>query len=275
MAWIELHQSVWTHRKTLMLGHALGLPPAYAAAHMMQLWCWALDNAQDGDLTGLPAAVVAAGAGWTGDPDQFVEAAVSAGYLDREGEFLLIHDWHDYAGKLIEARQRDAERKRRARITATSPQPVRRTSAGHQTDIQRNRTVPNPTVPVSSIHPADDGARARETEPAAEIRPTAGNGDDPAERWAVATAMATRFEPVAVLDRLRLCRALRIEDGALVVAPPDDAAVKDDLRRLRPKLQAALRIDKRAALDLIILEPEYEARAGPADDQLFQRSDTG
>lgn len=147
MAWIELHQSVWTHRKTLMLGHALGLPPAYAAAHMMQLWCWALDNAQDGDLTGLPPAVVAAGAGWAGDPDLFVEAAVTVGYLDRDGDSLRIHDWHDYAGKLIERREQQRERMRQARSRALASRAHNVSGKAQEREQLPNRTEPNHTVP--------------------------------------------------------------------------------------------------------------------------------
>jgi len=147
MAWIELHQSVWTHRKTLMLGHALGLPPAYAAAHMMQLWCWALDNAPDGDLSGLPPAVVAAGAGWAGDPDLFVEAAATVGYLDRDGDSLRIHDWHDYAGKLIERREQQRERMRQARSRALASRAHNVSGKAQEREQLPNRTEPNHTVP--------------------------------------------------------------------------------------------------------------------------------
>lgn len=110
MAWIALHQSVWTHRKTMILADRLEIPDIYAAAHMAHLWCWAVDNAPTGDLSGLPARVIARGAGWQGDPEAFVEAAVAAGYLDREGDRLTLHDWHEYAERLIE--QREARRAR-------------------------------------------------------------------------------------------------------------------------------------------------------------------
>lgn len=119
--WIELHQSVWTHRKTLLLADALDLDPTYAAAHMARLWTWALDNAQDGDLSGLPPRVIAAGAGWTGDPERFVAAVVAAGFLDQVGDSLLLHDWHDYAGRLMEQRRLNAERNKRKRQLYDDP----------------------------------------------------------------------------------------------------------------------------------------------------------
>jgi DnaD/phage-associated family protein len=144
LAWIELHQSLWTHKKTIMLAAELDIPDMLAAAHIARLWTWALDNAPNGDLTGLPNRVVAVGAGWTGDPDAFVNALIRAGWLDREDDRLMIHDWHDYAGRLIEKREQDRERKRKSRGRHAD---VTRTNEGSHADVQRNLTVPNHTIP--------------------------------------------------------------------------------------------------------------------------------
>lgn len=172
MAWLEVHQTIWRHRKTLVLAHSLGIRPTYAAAHLAHLWCWAIDNAlldfdrQQGHLTGLPAAVIAAGADWDGEPDPFVAALMEAGWLDREGDRLVMHDWWDYAGKLIEERQRNAQKQRDWRnrhkpdtvppVPADAPPPVTVTSPSHNTP-----TVPNPTVQDRTNQEEDeDGAAA-------------------------------------------------------------------------------------------------------------------
>jgi hypothetical protein len=193
--WIELHQTVWRHRKTLTLAALLGIRPTYAAAHVAHLWCWALDNAlidyetSTGHLTDVHAAVIAAGADWDGDdPAAFVTALLDAKFLVNDGGRLVIHDWWDYAGKLLQRRQSDAKRKRDDRLKA---------SAGHPTDIHRisvptvpNLTVPNLTVPSKSPssgveakangHAASDDAGhapsldemvAIEPEPIAEVAP--------------------------------------------------------------------------------------------------------
>lgn len=139
MAWIELHQTVWAHHKTMSLGCLLDIRETYAAAHMIRLWTWALDNAADGNLSEMHDRIIARAADWEGDPAVFVAAISEAGYLNPD---RTLHDWADYAGRLIERRRQDAERKR-----------VLRTSSGHPTEVRRNRTVPNrnhnPTVPVS------------------------------------------------------------------------------------------------------------------------------
>lgn len=142
MAWIELHQAIWTHRKTFILAAELNIDETYAAAHMIRLWTWALDNAPDGDLSGLPPKVIAYGAGWRGDAEAFVEASIKAGWLDRDNESLVIHDWYDYAGRLIEKRRKDMERKRKER---ESHKDVQRTSNGHPKDGAGNLTKPNQT----------------------------------------------------------------------------------------------------------------------------------
>ncbi|NPV80817.1 MAG: hypothetical protein HPY52_11160 [Firmicutes bacterium] len=116
MAWIELHQSVWTHRKTLRLAAELEIPSIYAVGHMAQFWCWAIDNVPNGCLINIPPRVIAIAAGWPGDPDTFCRAALAAGFFDDDGQGnLSIHDWYDYAGRLLEQREHAASQKKRHR----------------------------------------------------------------------------------------------------------------------------------------------------------------
>lgn len=153
MAWIELHQAVWTHRKTFLLAAELDLEETYAAAHIIRLWTWALDNAPDGDVTGLPARVLAYGAAWSGDADAFVAALIASGWIDDGDGYCCLHDWDDYAGRLIERRAANAERMRNARaprepsIKEPRAQNVRSTCAERAPATVPNRTVPDLTKP--------------------------------------------------------------------------------------------------------------------------------
>ena len=144
MAWIELHQAVWTHRKTFELAALLDLDETYAAAHVIRLWTWALDNAPDGDVRRMSARAIAFGAGWRGDSDAFVQALIDSGWLD---EGMQIHDWQEYAGRLIERRLQDAERKRALR---SRPQDVRRTADAVRRTVP-NRTGPDTTRPDTTV----------------------------------------------------------------------------------------------------------------------------
>jgi hypothetical protein len=138
-AWIELHQAVWTHRKTFELASLLGVEDTYAAAHVIRLWSWALDNAPDGDLSHLSSRAVAYGAGWRGSAETLLAALVNVGWLNADH---TIHDWHEYAGRLVERRRQDAERKRESR---GHPADVRGMSNGTAAGVRR--TVPDRTVP--------------------------------------------------------------------------------------------------------------------------------
>lgn len=148
MAWIESHQELGRHPKTRRLARMLGISLPAAVGHLHYLWWWALDFAEDGDLSGYDSYEIAEAAMWEGDPDEIVDALVHAQFLDRTGDGgLVLHDWDEYAGRLIERRARDRERKRRERAAKRASRgdgDVRETSAGHPQDIRETScaTVP-------------------------------------------------------------------------------------------------------------------------------------
>jgi hypothetical protein len=142
MAWIESHQSLLTHRKTIKLARLLDCSKFTVIGHLHALWWWALDNAPSGDLSSIDAADIAECAGWTGDALAFVDALADSGFLDRDGEELYVHDWDDYAGKLIEQRRASADRVREWRDAQKSETRTQR--------VRNDVTVPNSTGPDSS-----------------------------------------------------------------------------------------------------------------------------
>lgn len=137
--------------------------------HLHELWWWALDSTSaDGDLGDATDGEIEAAAFWCGESGAFVQALLEAGgrgrpgFLERtESGGLRLHDWYDYAGKLLERRAKDRERHRPASGGASSgptPQPDRQaraydagTSSGIPMDAPQEvqgsavRTVPYPT----------------------------------------------------------------------------------------------------------------------------------
>jgi hypothetical protein len=111
MAWIESHTNLARHPKTRRLCRILNLSVPAAVGHLHLFWHWVLEFAPSGILEGYSAEDIADGAYWTGDPDQFIEALIAAGFLENDGGMLVVHDWRDYAGRLLA----DRERKRSAR----------------------------------------------------------------------------------------------------------------------------------------------------------------
>ena len=158
MAWVEIHQSLPTHRKTLKLADALGIEPVVAVGHLVCLWLWALDNARpDGFLMGASPRTIARAAEWRKDPVKFVDALGDAGFLDGAA---TLHDWPDYSGRLNDQRDmrrisnRDAQARRRQRlrgadVSADCQQPVitRQHDSADAVSTGQQSTVPNLTVP--------------------------------------------------------------------------------------------------------------------------------
>ena len=145
MAWIESHQELGQHPKTKRLARGLGISLPATVGHLHYLWWWALSYAQDGDLARYKPEDVADAAMWDGDPKELVKSLVEAGFLDNHNS-LTIHDWDDYAGRLIAKRQANAERARTWR-THKKDEGVTNAYATHNERATNTATVPNRTVP--------------------------------------------------------------------------------------------------------------------------------
>lgn len=146
MAWIESHQTLGQHPKTRRLARYLGISLPTAVGHLHYFWWWALDYAQDGNLSKFEPEDIAEAALWEGDAATFLEALIKAGFVDRKGQELVIHDWDDYAGRLIDKRKANRERQRkwRERVTNALVTPNESISNGATITIpNQTNTVPN------------------------------------------------------------------------------------------------------------------------------------
>lgn len=148
MAWIELHQSLRNHPKILHLKVLLGAQDKdLVRAKLENLWLWALDYCLNGRLTvaerPLSAAEIAEAAEWSGDGAVFLQSLIAAGWIDerpggKNGKTLYLHDWQDYAGRLLS--KRESERKRVAEYRENG-----RTRTVHSTYTEPTA----PTVPIT------------------------------------------------------------------------------------------------------------------------------
>ena len=121
MAWYEAHQTMARHPKTLKLARLLKTDRRYAVGLLHDLFSWALDAAgKYGELPGMTAEDIAAALEIGGKKGvHTVEALLSSGYLELDGDQYRIHDWYDYAGKLMDKREADREKMRRFRDRKT------------------------------------------------------------------------------------------------------------------------------------------------------------
>lgn len=114
MAWIKSEQALASHPKVHLLAKDLGISVPQAVGHLHLLWWWALDYADDGNLTRYRDFIPSASQ-WVGDEDLFITSLIKHNWIDEVEGKLVIHDWLDYTGALIETREKDAERKRKYR----------------------------------------------------------------------------------------------------------------------------------------------------------------
>lgn len=113
IGWIRLDVHMPEHRKSRRLAKLLDDRAAWR--YVVTLWVWAAKHAEDGVLPAEDVDIIAEECGWTGEPSEFIDALVSAGWIDRDGELLVVHDWDEFQGTLVERRRRDRLRKRRER----------------------------------------------------------------------------------------------------------------------------------------------------------------
>lgn len=110
MAWIEAHQELANHPKTLKLSLLLKIPKAQVIGMLLLLWWWSVDYAPDGNLSKFDIDIISGVLDYKSkDPRKAIDALITAGFLNED---MTIHDWSDYTGRLILSRQDNKEREK-------------------------------------------------------------------------------------------------------------------------------------------------------------------
>ena len=169
MAYVEAHAGLRDHLKTKKVARLLSIPKVQVIGHLLCLWWWCQEYAQDGDLSGFDAADIADAAEWEGDPDTFVNALLNcgakggAGFLHHDADTgaLLVNDWYQYGGKLFVQREQAAERMRNYRARNAN-------KTDGYADVTRNDTVT-----VTHVTPIDKIRIDKSNTSSADAAPTA------------------------------------------------------------------------------------------------------
>lgn len=104
------------------------------AEPIISLWCWAAENATNGDLSGFSIEEIEHAADWRGEQGKAFKALCDAGFIDNlsdgvSANKVLLHEWGDTAGARISSylqrnqKQRDLMRKRRSGSGDSDPRP--------------------------------------------------------------------------------------------------------------------------------------------------------
>ena len=152
MAWFKMHQELGRHPKLKRFARRLGISEAAAIGHLFLLWGWAIDYAQDGDLSRFTHEDIADAAGWGGDPDQLIDALLFCppqgnGFLDRaEDGGLILHEWEEHCGAEFAKREREAQRLRRYRAGKKEVKKETGTQENGSDDAERTQYVHSTNV---------------------------------------------------------------------------------------------------------------------------------
>lgn len=227
MAWIEFHDDIWEHHKTEHFADLLGVSLVTAVGHLGSLWHFVLRNAwRDADLTPWGVRGIARAARWVEEPEKFVKAAQDCGFL----EGFVVHGWLERAGKLVQDRLYNEQRR-------TDNADLRRKTASERR--KADATVPNPTVPnptnVKRPQPAPVAAAKPKDAPSA-VDFTKGPLDAmkrrEVETWL--EDMRLPFDYGSEPDRIR--RGVRVIDLPVSTCK----SILDEMPRLGGKLRAVL-----------------------------------
>jgi len=111
---IRVKCSFRNNRKRKRLSRLLGYD---CAGHLLDLWIETSLSRHHGQLLGWDDEDIADASGWTGDPAEWVRMLLDVGFLDRNGDdVLVLHDWEDHQGYVC---RRD-QRVKRARTAAAA-----------------------------------------------------------------------------------------------------------------------------------------------------------
>lgn len=149
MAWIEIHQSLPTHRKTLALADALELEPVCALGHLVSFWLWTLDNAPNGVLSAdITPRMMARAAQFNGSQGVFLEALLRVGFLEQQESGLVVHDWSVYAKRWADrkAKLEAVELERAgasADVSVDAPADTRARARGRDRQTKPEQTLPD------------------------------------------------------------------------------------------------------------------------------------
>jgi hypothetical protein len=222
--WLESHADLRDHPKTDMLMDLLAITRRDAVGLLHMVWWRALTYAPSGDLSDMTDAQIARWADWDGDPGHLVAALKTAGFLDAA---RALHDWDEYAGRWIDRRNADAERKREARNAAagrangSAAPDVRGMSAGRPARVRTPARAPGPDL-TGPDHTGQNRTSTTPQPPPPAEGAIAPPTEDDVKLWTAAAASITVGMLPANAAKLAALELLgRAPDGGLRLrAPP-------------------------------------------------------
>ena len=94
------------HRKLFDAADQLEVEPPHMMGCSSRSGCGPSTTPRPASLVDITPRMISRAAQWDGDPEKLAKTLIRAGWIDeKEDGTLEIHDWYEYAGKLIDQRQ--------------------------------------------------------------------------------------------------------------------------------------------------------------------------
>ena len=145
--WIRFDTTLTRHPKVIRLAAHLDIPRHQAIGILCELWSFAINYAEDGDLSQFSDAEISYALEQNGNT---VKALVAAGFIEEDGNGgRHLHDWYEYQGVLINRRAENAKKQKRYRernrnVTVTLPS---RNGATERNETERDETIEEQQLP--------------------------------------------------------------------------------------------------------------------------------
>jgi hypothetical protein len=113
MAYVEWHDTLPDHPKTIKLARRLKVSLATAVGHLGCLFAWVIRYRPGGEveIDSVPMACK-----WRGEPKRLIESLIETGWAHKRAQVLAIHDWSEYT-RGYRRSQNERERLRNKRST--------------------------------------------------------------------------------------------------------------------------------------------------------------
>ena len=158
--WIKMRADLHTHPKVVRMASALKADRLRIVGGLHSAWCLFDVHSVDGLLDGYSAETLDDLIGFHG----FSRAMIAVGWLEENGESLVMPRFEAHNGQSAKRRAQDADRKRNVRKASASDADKKRTREEKRREDIKDQT---PHIGEDENHPVDNSDGDNEPDPAA------------------------------------------------------------------------------------------------------------
>lgn len=122
MEWFKVYAGLQHHPKRYAFEEVA--KTEYGLHYIVGLFCFTCHYASDGNLTRFSNIEIARACEWKGDADLFMQAFIKAGFLDKDDETCIVHDWYEIHERFIKENEKRKPSKKSINPRATQGLPL-------------------------------------------------------------------------------------------------------------------------------------------------------